>query len=63
MTSSATLPRAPSDSVRLNVEHDGAQYLGAIGYDEGLEESIGDEARLKETKFYAEASKLYSTIN
>jgi hypothetical protein len=45
------------------VENDGALYLGAIGYDEGLEESIGDEARLKETKFYAEASKLYSTIN
>ncbi|MCW3988905.1 MAG: Mrp/NBP35 family ATP-binding protein [Candidatus Bathyarchaeota archaeon] len=57
------MARKPSDYVSLNVENDGALYLGAIGYDEGLEESIGDEARLKETKFYAEASKLYSTIN
>ena len=56
------MARKPSDYVSLNVENDGALYLGAIGYDEGLEESIGDEARLKETKFYAEASKLYSTI-
>ena len=55
--------RKPSDYVSLNVENDGALYLGAIGYDEGLEESIGDEANLKETKFYAEASKLYSKIN
>jgi len=57
------MARKPLDYVSLNVENDGALYLGAIGYDEGLEESIGDEARLKETKFYAEASKLYSTIN
>ncbi len=57
------MTRKPSDYVSLNVENDGALYLGAIGYDEGLEESIGDEARLKETKFYAEASKLYSKIN
>lgn len=57
------MTRKPSDYVSLNVENDGALYLGAISYDEGLEESIGDEARLKETKFYAEASKLYSKIN
>ena len=57
------MTREPTDYVSLKVENDGAQYLGAIGYDERLEESIGDEARLKETKFYAEASKLYSKIN
>ena len=57
------MARKPSEYIRLNVENDGALYLGAIGYDEGLEESIGDEARLKETKFYAEASKLYSKID
>ena len=53
----------PSDYVRFNVQDDGAPYLGAIGYDEGLEESLGDDARLKETKFYVEASKFYSKIN
>ena len=57
------MARAPADYVSLNVESDGAKYLGAIGYDEGLEESIGDDARLKETKFYAEASKLYSSLS
>ena len=55
--------RKPSDYVSLSVENNGAQYLGAIAYDEGLEESLGDEARLKKTKFYAEASNLYSKIN
>ncbi len=55
--------RKPSDYVRFSVENDGALYLGAIAYDEGPEESLGDEARLKETKFHAEASKLYSKIN
>jgi ATP-binding protein involved in chromosome partitioning len=55
--------REPSDYVSLNVENDGAQYLGAISYDEGLEEPLGDDARLKETKFYVEASKFYSKIN
>jgi ATP-binding protein involved in chromosome partitioning len=55
--------RKPSDYVSLNVEADGIQYLGALGYDEGLEESLGDVARLKVTKFFAEASKLYSQIN
>jgi Mrp family chromosome partitioning ATPase len=54
--------RKPSEYIFHNLENDGALYLGAIGYDEGLEESLGDEARLKETKFYAEASKLYSKI-
>jgi ATP-binding protein involved in chromosome partitioning len=53
----------PSDYVSLNVENDEVLYLGAIGYDEGLEESLGDEAWLKETEFYAEASKLYSKID
>jgi ATP-binding protein involved in chromosome partitioning len=54
--------RKPSEYIFHNLENDGALYLGAIGYDEGLEEALGDEARLKETKFYAEASKLYSKI-
>ena len=54
--------RKPTEYIFHNLENDGALYLGAIGYDEGLEESLGDEARLKETKFYAEASKLYSKI-
>ena len=56
------MARKPSDYVSLNVENDGVPYLGSIGYDEGLEESLGDVARLKETKFYGEASKLYSKI-
>ncbi len=55
--------RKPPDYVSLSMENDWSPYLGAIGYDVGLEESLGDEARLKETKFYAEASKLYSKIN
>jgi ATP-binding protein involved in chromosome partitioning len=57
------MARKPWDYVSFNVENDGALYLGAIGYDEGLEESLGEVARLKETKFYGEASKLYSKIN
>jgi ATP-binding protein involved in chromosome partitioning len=57
------MARAPSDYISLNVENDGVPYLGVIGYDEGLEEALGDEARLKETMFYAEASKLYSEID
>ena len=56
------MARKPSDYVSLNVENDGVPYLGALGYDEGLEESLGHEARLKVTKFYAEASRLYSQI-
>ena len=56
------MSRKPSDYVSLNVENDGILYLGALGFDEGLEESIGDEVKLKVTKFYAEASKLYSQI-
>ena len=57
------MTRKPSEYISHNVENDGALYLGAIRYDEELEESLGNEVRLKETKFYAEASKLYSTIN
>jgi ATP-binding protein involved in chromosome partitioning len=56
------MARAPSDYISLNVENDGVPYLGAIGYDEGLEEALGDEARLKGTKFFGEASNLYSKI-
>ncbi len=33
--------REPSDYMSLNVENDGAPYLGTIDYDEGLEESRG----------------------
>jgi ATP-binding protein involved in chromosome partitioning len=56
------MTRKPSNYVRLNVRDDGVPYLGAIGFDEGLEESIGDDTRLKATKFYAEASEIYSKI-
>jgi len=56
------MARAPLDYVRLNVENDGVPYLGTIGYDEGLEGSIGYEARLKAPKFYADAMNLYSNI-
>jgi len=56
------MARAPSDYISLNVENDVVPYLGAIGYDEGLEEALGDEARLKGTKFFGEASNLYSKI-
>ena len=52
----------PSDYVRFNVRDDGALYLGAIGFDEGLEEAIGDDTRIGATKFYAEASEIYSKI-
>ncbi len=57
------MTRKPSEYIRHNVENDGALYLGEIGYDEGLEEALGDVAGLKGTKFYSEASKLYSNIN
>ena len=56
------MARAPSDYVRLNVENDRVPYLGALGYDEGLEESLGEVEKLKETTFYGEASKLFSNI-
>jgi ATP-binding protein involved in chromosome partitioning len=52
----------PSDYVRFSVRDDGVSYLGEISFDEGLEESIGDEARLKSTRFYVEASEIYSKI-
>ncbi len=56
------MARGSSDYVRLNVEKAKTPYLGAIGYDEGLEESIGDESTLRTSKFYNEASEIYSKI-
>ena len=56
------MERTPSDFVTLNVDVDRVLYLGAICYDEELEESLGDVARFKETTFYVEGSKLYSNI-
>lgn len=55
--------RKPSEYISHKVENEGFLYLGAIGYDDGLEDSLGDEGRLKETNFYAEASKLYLKID
>jgi ATP-binding protein involved in chromosome partitioning len=57
------MAREPSDYESLSVENDESLYLGAISYDENLEESLGEVTKLKETKFYAEASKLYLNIN
>ena len=56
------MARASTDYVRLNVENDGHPHLGELGYDEGIEESLGEVEKLKETTFYGEASKLFSNI-
>ena len=56
------MAREPSGYVKQNVRGDEVMYLGAIGFDEGLEEAIGDDLRLKATKFYTEASEIYSKI-
>jgi ATP-binding protein involved in chromosome partitioning len=56
------MARGTSDYIRLNVRDDGVPYLGAISFDERLEESIGDDVRLKATRFYAEALEIYSKI-
>jgi ATP-binding protein involved in chromosome partitioning len=56
------MTREPSNYIRLNVEKFKAPYLGAIGFDEGLEESIGDETKLRASNFYDEASEIYSKI-
>ena len=56
------MAREPSGYVKKNVRGDEVMYLGAIGFDEGLEEAIGDDLRLKATKFYTEASEIYSKI-
>ena len=54
--------RGPSDYVTNSVQDDGVPYLGAICFDEGLEEAIGSDTKLQATKFNAEASMIYSKI-
>ena len=56
------MARGPSDYVILIVQEDGVPCLGAIGFDEGLEEAIGDDTRIGATKFYAEVSEIYYKI-
>jgi ATP-binding protein involved in chromosome partitioning len=56
------MARRPSDYIRHSVRDDKVPYLGAIDFDEGLEEAIGEDTRLRATKFYDEASEIYFKI-
>jgi len=47
-----------SPGLRSQVEEDGAEYLGSIKYDPGLEEALGDIERLKKTVMFAELTKI-----
>jgi len=52
----------PSDYIRRQVERDDASYLGLIGFDPELEESLGDVGRLSGTDFYGSVSRLVPRI-
>jgi len=51
----------PSTYVRDQVEGMGAPYLGAIGFDQGLEEALGSVERLMETEFAVDVGRLASS--
>ena len=42
----------PHSYVRDEVERLSLEYLGSIGYDEGVEEALGDPGALRKTRFY-----------
>ena len=48
----------PSDYVESDVVELGLNYLGAVPYDEALEETLGDVKKLSETCFYKKIGKL-----
>jgi ATP-binding protein involved in chromosome partitioning len=54
--------RDSSDYIKDKVREDGVPYLGSIGYDDDLENSIGEVTKLKSTNFYVETSNIFSNL-
>lgn len=52
----------PSAYVRGQVEGLGAPYLGAIGFDQGLEEALGSVEQLMETEFAVDVQHLATSL-
>ena len=52
----------PSSSIRQQVERLGYHYLGAIAFDPGLEETLGDVGRLMGTRFAEAVGVITSEI-
>lgn len=53
---------SPSSDIAQKVESLGQAYLGRIDFDPGLEEALGDEGRLMETKFAEAVSKMAEKV-
>lgn len=53
----------PSGYVKSEVESLGLTYMGAIDYDEGLEETIGSPDRLMKTGFGKDVGKLARSLS
>ena len=51
-----------SDYVQSDVEALGLEYLGAVAYDDALEETLGDVQKLSETDFYKKIGALAPKI-
>lgn len=52
----------PSDYVESDVVELGLNYLGAVAYDEALEETLGDVQQLSETYFYKKLGELVPAV-
>ena len=52
----------PSDYVESDVVELGLNYLGAVAYDEALEETLGDVQQLSETDFYKKLGELVPAV-
>jgi len=52
----------PSTSIRSRIEDLGAPYLGAIGFDPGLEDALGDIERLMKTNFPKNLAEIASSL-
>ena len=52
----------PSDYVDSDVVELGLNYLGAVAYDEALEETLGDVQQLSETDFYKKLGELVPEV-
>ena len=52
----------PSDYVDSDVVELGLNYLGAVAYDEALEETLGDVQQLSETDFYKKLGELVPAV-
>ena len=52
----------PSDYIRRQVLEDGTAYLGAIDFDPGLEDALGDADRLRTTAFHGSIQDLISNL-